>query len=259
MVQRQGEDVLRIPADRGAFDDGDLAGLPEPVMRYLRAAIAQGAPLARAADMVMRGRLRLKGRWLPFRAHEVLAPHEGFVWRARVGGVITGSDRCIGGHGQMDWKLFGLVRVAHAEGDDVTRSAAGRAAGEAVWVPTSLLPRFGVRWDATSEHDLRVGLTIDGADVTLHMRIDDVGHLKWVRLDRWGDPDETGTWGLHPFGFQVTETRRLGPFSIPAAGTAGWFHGTDRWADGQFFRCDITSLDPVGGAGAPSVDRPKPL
>ncbi|MEO6988280.1 MAG: DUF6544 family protein, partial [Aquihabitans sp.] len=129
--------------------------------------------------------------------------------------------------------------------DDVTRSAAGRAAGEAVWVPTSLLPRFGVSWDATSEHDLQAGLTIDGADVTLHMRIDDEGHLERVRLDRWGDPDETGTWGLHPFGFQVTETRRFGPFSIPAVGTAGWFHGTDRWASGQFFECDITSLKPV--------------
>lgn len=63
-----------------------------------------------------------------------------------------------------------------------------------------------------------------------------------------GDPDQTGNWGMQPFGFQVTETRRIGQFSIPAAGTAGWFHGTDRWTSGQFFECDITSLDPVGGA-----------
>ncbi len=246
IAQSESELRLRRPADPGAFDDDELSGLPEPVARYLRAAIAPGAPLARAADLDMRGRLKLNGRWLRFHAREVLAPHEGFVWRARVAGVVAGSDRCVDGHGQMDWKLLGLVRVADADGDDIARSAAGRAAGEAVWVPTALLPRFDVIWDATSAHDLHARFTIDGAEVTAHLRIDDAGHLEWVRLDRWGDPDQTGEWGMHPFGFQVTETRRIGPFSIPAAGIAGWFHGTDRWADGQFFTCDITSLEPVG-------------
>lgn len=255
-AHRGDEDRLRLPADPGVFGDGEVAGLPDPVVRYLRAAIAPGAPLVRAADLDMRGRLRLDGRWLRLRAHEVLAPHEGFVWRARVAGVIAGSDRYVGGRGQMAWRLLGLARVAHAEGEDVARSAAGRAAGEAVWVPTSLLPRFGVRWDVTSEHDLHARLKIDGIDVTLHLRTDADDRVEWVRFDRWGDPDETGEWGMHPFGFQVTETRRFGPFSIPAAGSAGWFHGTDRWADSRFFECDITSLDPVVGPVTPASRRP---
>lgn len=166
----------------------------------------------------MRGRLRLNGRWLRFRAHEVLAPHDGFVWRARVAGIIAESDRCVDGHGQMGWKLLGVARVAHAEGDDVPRSAAGRAAGEAVWVPTSLLPRFGVGWDITSEHDLHAQLTVDGADVTLHLRVDDDGHLEWVRFDRWGDPDQTGEWGMHPFGFQVARDPPVRPVLDPSRG-----------------------------------------
>jgi hypothetical protein len=79
----------------------------------------------------------------------VLNPHHGFVWAARAAGVIAGSDRyldgqgSLDGQGRMDWKLLGLVTVAHADGQDVSRSAAGRAGAEAVWLPTALLPRFG--------------------------------------------------------------------------------------------------------------------
>lgn len=246
-------DRLRRSADPGAFHEDELSGLPEPVARYFRAAITPGAPLARAADLEMRGRLNLNGRWLRFRSHEVLAPHDGFVWRARVAGVIAGSDHYVDGRGQMEWRLFGAVRVAHGEGPDIARSAAGRAAGEAVWVPTTLLPRFGVAWDATSEHDLHARWSIGDVEVTLHLRVDVDGLLEWVRLDRWGDPDQTGTWGMHPFGFEVTATRRFGSFSIPAVGIAGWFHGTERWPDGQFFECDLTSLEPIGETGAREV------
>src|SRR5260370_42220769 len=98
----------------------------------------------------MRGRLKLGGRWLPFRARQVLAPHRGFVWAARVGGLITGSDRYADGAGGMDWRLLGLVPLVHARGEDISRSAAARGAAESVWVPTTLLPRFGVAWSASA-------------------------------------------------------------------------------------------------------------
>ena len=44
----------------------------------------------------MRGSIRL-GRWLPFRARQVLNPHVGFIWAARVGEVIAGSDQYLDG------------------------------------------------------------------------------------------------------------------------------------------------------------------
>ena len=72
-----------------AFSSAELNGLPEPVRRHLAGAIAPGTPLVRMARFTMRGSIRL-GRWLPFRAEQVLNPHEGFVWLARVAGVIAG-------------------------------------------------------------------------------------------------------------------------------------------------------------------------
>lgn len=119
-------------------------------------------------------------------------------------GILSGPNRRVsatpnpnGHQGLLDWRLLGLLRVAHEEGPDVARSAAGRAAGEAIWLPTTLLPHFGVRWEAPDEDRLTARLSVHGLDTVLHLRPDDHGHLASVHFDRWGDPDHTGSWGPH--------------------------------------------------------------
>jgi hypothetical protein len=101
------------PSDK-VFSSAELEGLPEPVRRYLRTAIVPGTPLAECARLRMRGRIKV-GRWQPFSAREVLNPHEGFIWSARAAGVIAGSDLYFDGAGAMNWKLAGMVTVAHAD------------------------------------------------------------------------------------------------------------------------------------------------
>ena len=168
MVRTTTDSERRVvrPPQPGVFSPGELDGLPEPVLRYLNAAVAPGTPLARTARIRMHGTIRI-GRWLPFRAHEVISPHTGFVWSARAGAVITGSDRYVDGVGLADWRLAGLVPVMHAEGRDVTLSAAGRSGGEAVWVPTTLLPRFGVSWTAESDRCITAGFAVGDAPIAL--------------------------------------------------------------------------------------------
>ena len=73
----------------------------------------------------------------------MLSPQRGFVWTARAAGLIAGGDRYLDGAGTMRWKLAGLVTVAAGEGADISRSAAGRAGAEGVWLPTALLPGSG--------------------------------------------------------------------------------------------------------------------
>jgi len=161
--------------------------------------------------------------------------------------LIVGSDRYVDGRGGMDWKVLGLFRVAHAEGPDVSRSVAGRAGGEGIWVPTALLPRFGVTWTASDPHNLTVGYRLDDVQIDLRMVVDDEGRLRSLVFDRWGDPDSTGRWGSHPFGFEVTGYATFDGVSIPSAGRAGWFFGTDRWSEGEFFRSEILGYELVRG------------
>ena len=210
---------------------------PPAVRRYLSAAIAPGTPLAAGARLTMRGSIKL-GRWLPFRARQLLVPGLGSVWAARVAGLVSGSDRYVGGVGAMEWKLLGAFTVMRASGDDVTRSAAGRVAGESIWVPTAVA-RAGRIADVGSD-GVRVELELDGRPTAVEHRLDPDGLVVASSLQRWGDPDGTGTWALHPFGVDVTSSRTFSGVTIPSAGRAGWHHGTDRWEEGVFFRFEIS-------------------
>jgi hypothetical protein len=244
---------LAHPPIAGWFDEGELEGLPDPVCRYLRTSIAAGTPLAQSARLGMRGAVKLGRWWIPFRARQVSAPHHGLVWTARAGGVIEGFDRYTGGQGAMQWTLLGLIRLLHAQGPDISRSVAGRAAAETVWVPTALLPRFGVTWEAADAYHLTASYRLDDVELEVHYTLDGDARVRAVALDRWGDPDGTGTFGLYRFGHEMTRYSSFDGVTIPSAGRAGWFYGTDRWSEGEFFCYQFTDfhlVTPASSAGS---------
>jgi hypothetical protein len=241
------EDRLVEPAV-GRHAEAELDGLPGPVQHHLGNAIASGTPLARTARIRMRGHVRIGRWWVPFRGREVLSPHRGFLWIARAARLITGSDRYIDGHGMLDWKLAGLLTVMHQEGPDTSRSAAERAAAEAMWVPTALLPRFDVEWEAADDTHISARYHIDDKPIHVHYQLTEGGHIRSVLFDRWGDPDNTGRWNPSPFGGEFTSHRTFDGVTIPDAGRLGWHYATDRWVDGEFFRYQITDLELIAQA-----------
>jgi hypothetical protein len=236
--------ALVEPAADGEFCTGELAGLPEPVQRHLAAAIHTGTPLARSARIEMRGHVKI-GRWVPFVAHEVLTPQRGFLWRARAAGVVTGYDHYADRHGGLDWKLGGVVRVAHAEGPDVSRAAAERAGAEAIWLPTALLPRFGAEWQVVDDTHLAVHVDVDGHPVDVCYETDGDGRIRSLVFPRWHEPDGGASWSAVPCGGEITAYRTFGGLTVPSSGTFGWFYGTDRWTTGEFFRYEITAVVPL--------------
>lgn len=127
-------------------------------------------------------------------------------------------------------------------GGDLGRSAAGRVAGEAAWPPTALLPRFGVEWEAVDDRHLVARFRLDEVDLELHYGLDAQARIRVCWLDRWGDPDETGTEALHPFGAGTTAFGTFSGLTIPSAGRVGGHFRTDRWPEGVFFTYEITDL-----------------
>jgi hypothetical protein len=238
------EQRLIVHGDAGEFGDRELDRCDEPVRRYLRAAISPGTPLARAARLRMRGSIRIANRWVPFRSEELLAPLHGYRWPATVaGGLLRGSDVYADATAAMSWKLLGLVPVIRASGPDAARSAMGRATAEGIWLPTALLPRYGVDWDAQDDEHVVADIPIAGEHVSLHIAIDSDGHVRSDHVDRWGDPDGTGAFGWYPFGIEAGASRTFPcGITMPAEGTGGWFHETDRWQEGEFFRYSISEL-----------------
>lgn len=227
------------------FDPAALPpGLPESTKRWCRHAIAAGTPQFRAARLEMTGAIRLGHRWHHLDADQVLAPGRGYVWAARthLGGLpVVGFDRYHRGVGELHWRVAKVLLVMSATGDDVTASAVGRLAGELALLPTA----FNVAtWVGAGPDRFIARMDIDGRHEEVHFRIGATGHLQEVRSMRWGNPLGE-PYGRYPFGVVCHGEVTFGGITVPHEITAGWFIGSDRWEDGEFFRVRITDLDPV--------------
>lgn len=225
------------PSER--FDAAMVADLPEPARRWLVHAITPGTPLWPSVVLIMRGEIRL-GAWRPFTATQVLAPPRGFIWAATarfMGIPVTGFDRYSGGSGQMHWRLAGVLPVIKAIGPDVTRSAAGRLAGEMALAPTTFR---GATWTPGVDADHAVATwRIGDHDERSEFAVDRDGRLREIVMQRWGNP--TGEpFGRYPFGVAIEAEREFAGVIIGSQLRAGWWWGTDRQSEGEFFRATIT-------------------
>lgn len=225
-----------------AFRSDDLFSLPEAARRYLEHAIAPGTMLATAVRLRMHGEIKLQ-RWLPFKAEQVIVWNRGFIWSATVrmyGMPIRGSDRLIDGEGTMRWRMLGIIPVMTASGPDITHSAAGRMAGETVWLP-SIFYNNDVSLTAPDSSHLHARVAIHTETSELDLGIDERGRLETVKLPRWGNPGYT-EFGYIDFGAAVEEENTFEGYAIPSRLRAGWYFGTDRFeSEGEFFRATIDS------------------
>jgi len=244
MRDRQLESLWEDAAAGPPFCAADLPPLPPAARRYFQHAIAEGTPLASAVRLTMRGEIRLETSWERFEAVQVIRAHRGFVWRARVrmrGLPVSGSDRFVDGEGAMRWKVLGLIPVVREEGPEVTRSAAGRAQIEGVWLPSALLAE-SLDWEGDERHaSAQVRVADHSGRVALD--VDSEGRLERASMLRWGTPEGPETpQQRSPFGCVVEREATFGGYTIPSRLRVGWRFGTERFEDeGVFFRAEIES------------------
>jgi hypothetical protein len=112
----------------GIVTEADLAPLPVPVQRYLRASGVVGRPRVSTVRTRMHGRIRSApdAPWMPFTAEQYNAfdrPARLFYMNASRAMVpIQGYHRYVGDTATMLVKAAALVPVAQAEGPDATRT-----------------------------------------------------------------------------------------------------------------------------------------
>ena len=246
-VEQRWVDLASTTSDEPAvFDEAMVQDLPAPAQRYLLRAIRPGTPLATSVTFRMTGSMRLQpgSDLLPMQANQILAPPHGFVWRARVGAGLLrfrGFDRFGDGQGELRWWLHGLLPVVNASGDDVRRSAAGRLAGEAILVPSTLLPRNGVRWEARDDSTAVFEMNVGDEPVRVTIVVDAEGRLENVRIRRWRDDAGEGAPGFDHFDVdQFVDERTISGYTVPTSFRAGWRLNE---ADGfPFFFASISEL-----------------
>ncbi len=222
------------------FSAALVSELPEPVRRWLLHAIADGTLLVRSARLRMHGEIRL-GRWAAFTAVQRLSVADGFVWAATArpfGLPVHGFDRWTRGTGETRWRLFGAVPVMSATGEDVTRSAAGRHAGEMLVALPSAALAPEVSWHPLDTHRALATVRVGSGTQEVTVTVGPDGALTESVMQRWG-PLGHGAYGMQPFGVTLHEELVVDGMRIPRRITAGWHYGTARWPVGQFIRWTV--------------------
>ena len=227
------------------FTEDMVSDLPAPARRYLLHSIRPGTLLASSVSLEMRGTMRLKPEqdWMPMKARQILAPPKGFVWRAEVGDGLmrfSGGDHYANGNGRVRFWLWGVIPLVRQEGPDVSRAALGRLVCETIWMPSSLLPQRGVKWEALDDESARATMNVGEETVALTLFVEPDGRLGEIRILRWGNQTENGAFGYIPFGGQIQEERAFGGYTIPSKVSVGWSLGTERYF--EFFRAQIEDI-----------------
>lgn len=223
--------------------DDDLAGLPEPVRRYLAFMGVPGRPAARSFVVAMQGRFR-RGPgepWLPMRAwqHNVAAPVTRlFTMRLSFRGLpMLGHDTYVRGAGRMHGRLLGLVTVADGAGAQFDVSELTTYLNDAVLLAPSMLLSPATRWVAVDDRAFDVWLTDSGRTVTARVLLDERGApVDFSTTDRYaalpGGPTRA-EWRTPVPGWDQVDGR---PFPRPGGATWMLDDGPFTYVEGGFVR-----------------------
>jgi hypothetical protein len=238
-VRRDWAELAQPTPSPTAFDPAALQGLPEPAQRWLTHAIAPGTPLRRRAELTQHGRIRI-GTWRGFRARQVIAGLEGYVWACttRVGGIaVHGYDRLAHDQGDMVHRLLGRIAIVDQSGPDLTRSAAGRLVSELIWTPAVALDP-DVAWKPVDDDAATALVPFHGDTYEVTITVHPTGALHKVTMLRWASID-SGPYQLHPFRAEIHQEATFDGFTVPTRVTAGYDHDSPRWPDCAFIHITV--------------------
>lgn len=238
---------VQSPARASAFDARELEGLPAPVKRYLRSAIAEGLLPVAAVSLTHEGSFNMgetTDNWRPFSSTQrVVTGRAGFVWDARVsllpGLAVHVHDAYVAGEGLLHASIGGLHSVVDLRGaGDIAQGEFMRYVAEAPWYPTVLLPSQGARWDALDERSARVTLR-DGERVqSLTFVFGDDGLVQAVRADVRGRT-VGGSIIPTPWEGRWSDYAQHDGLRVPSRGEVAWLLPEGRKA---YWRGTLTSI-----------------
>ncbi len=186
-------------SSRGVITEADMAGLPEPVRRWLRHSQVIGKERARTARLRQEGVMRTKPDqpWLPFRAEQYSTPDPpAFVWLATVHMApfisLKGRDIYDAGEGRVLIKLLGLFTVADARGSETDQGALVRYMAEIVWFPMAALSDY-IRWDPIDANSARATMSYGDVSASGVFSFNEKGENTQFVADRYFDNNGTYT------------------------------------------------------------------
>ena len=217
------------PAREGAFHSAMLTGLPSPAARFFQFALTDGQPLITGAVATQNAEFFINNTWRPLTATQHFATDPaGFVWDARIdmGPMmpVFVRDSYVNHIGAMQASMLGVYTLANQTGKpEMNSGSLQRLLGEAVWLPTMLLPGPNVSWSPVDDDVATATLTDGPATVSLRFHVDSRGAVTLIEGDRYAE--DNGTYALRPWRVACTDYRLQDGMKIPGFCEVSWVTG----------------------------------
>ena len=232
---------LARPLEAPVVTEADLAPLPEPVQRYLRATGVVGQPRVRNYRLRFRGRIRSgpDARWMAFEADQhsfADQPTRLFLMRARMFALpVEAFHRLIGGHATMQVKIAGAMPMVDARGDEMDRSEAVTLFNDmCVLAPGTLLDP-AIAWEPVSARTVRARFTNGGHTISATLLFGDDSLLtNFISDDRSRSSLDGKVFTRLRFSTPLRDYRDFGPTRLAAHGEARWVLPEGEFTYGEF-------------------------
>jgi hypothetical protein len=231
-IDRERAMILENRTATSMFYDlkNNLAGLPQPVRKYLQYALGGRNEPVRAVRIKQSGSFRLseKDSWTPVTANQLLTLGKpAFVWHARLQPhpyVWTESrDILHEGIGKTEHRLYSAFPfpLKRFIGKAADVSALVRYLTEAPWLPAALLPSDHLSWKAIDDRTARATLIYNGYRVSADFTFNSESEITQVTTrDRtW---NRSGASEAHPWTARYQRYERHGGIKVPMEMETEW-------------------------------------
>ena len=232
---------LARPLEAPVVTEGDLASLPQPVQRYLRAIGVVGQPRVRNYRLRFRGRIRSgpDARWMPFEAEQQSfadPPARLFLMHARMFGLpVEVFHRRIGGHATMQVKLAGAIPMVDARGDVMDRSEAVTLFNDMCLLAPATLLDPAIAWETVDSHTAAARFTDGRQTISATLLFGDDGLLtNFISDDRSRSSSDGKIFTRLPFSTPMRDYRDFGAVRLAAHGDARWTLPAGEFTYGEF-------------------------
>ena len=228
----------------GFVTEDMLAGLPEPVQRYMAYSGVVGKAWIKDVRLQQRGRFRTgpERSWMDMTAeqHYTTDP-PSFLWKAsfKIAGLplIRAQDRYESGHAHMHGKMAGLFIIFDVRGEKLDQGAMLRYLSEMIWFPIAFLGD-NITWEGVDDHSAKVTLHDHGKSVSGQLLFDEQGRPTNFTTMRYREVD--GDFSLDPWSTPITGYGSLAGLNLPTRGQAVWNLPT---GDYDYIDLEITELE----------------
>jgi uncharacterized protein DUF6544 len=236
VAQRLGQ-----PIEMPVVTEHDVAHLPEPVKRYLRAAGVVGRPRVVNYQVHFTGRIRSgpDTPWMPFEARQqsfAERPGRFFLMHARMYGLpVEAFHRLTDGHAAMQVKLAGTIPIADARGDAMDRSEAVTLFNDmCILAPATLIDRH-IEWESVDGRTARARFRNGAHTISATLFFAEDGVLSnFVSDDRSRASSDGRTFTRLRFSTPVASYRNFGPARLATHGEARWTLPEGEFTYGEF-------------------------